>query len=231
MIYSYMVTRNESDRYLAESLLDLVELTDGVLVYDDQSDDDTPEMALDCGAYVWTRPDHCATFVQDESEFREAAWRAMVEVFNPNESDWILTLDADELLYPYGRSGLDMVIKEAKEDGFGGIKMKVREIWDDEQNLERVDGFWGAIDALRLVQYNPGGKFSSKKQGGGSVPLIPGPVIPGPVTETSRLEIHHFGYARQQDREAKYARYSQTKGHNPVHIESILQPPTLRAVA
>jgi hypothetical protein len=41
------------------------------------------------------------------------------------------------------------------------------------------------------------------------------------------LAIMHFGYARHEDRIAKHARYSTTRGHNPRHIASILTTPQL----
>lgn len=224
-IFSYLVTKNEADRYLVEGVQDLLEMTDGLLVYDDQSDDDTPNIAIDFGAAMWSRPNDVPPFSEDESAFRQAAWAAMEKVFQPEDGDWILTLDADEALFPYGRSGLEWAIAEALSADCDAIAMRVREVWEDtEFNLERVDGFWGSIVAVRLVAYHPNGAWSPKKEGGGSVPLYFN------ICPTKKIEIHHYGYARQADREAKYARYSEGKGHNRRHIQSILQTPELRPI-
>jgi hypothetical protein len=42
----------------------------------------------------------------------------------------------------------------------------------------------------------------------------------------------HYGYAREEDRQAKYDRYTSVlnNGHSSAHIQSILQLPTLEPV-
>lgn len=231
-VFSYMVTRNEAERYLAETVSDLVELTDGCLVYDDCSDDDTMEIARDFGALPIKRHAGIPSFLEDESAFRQAAWRSMEEIFRPEPGDWILTLDADEIVFPYGRSGLDMVIAEAISNQGTGVIMRVREMWNPDMTHERIDGFWGSITALRLVAWRPDGQFLPNTQGGGSVPFYDVDTRTLRAWQkTNKLEIHHFGYARQEDREAKYARYSQHPGHNKRHIASILQDGILKEVA
>lgn len=74
MIYSYMVTRNESSRYLDACLSWNLPHIDGLAVYDDHSTDDTVELARQHGAKATIRSDDVPSFMEHEGQFRQAAW-------------------------------------------------------------------------------------------------------------------------------------------------------------
>ena len=216
-IFSYIVTKNEAGRYLEDTLSSLREQVDGICVFDDRSDDNTVEILKNLRIphmiNSWGRP-----FLDDESAFRERAWRFMEDLFEPLPGDWILTLDADEALRE--KRSLQEVCVQAHVTGQDALWMHVHELWSPTEI--RTDGYWGTIRALRLAAWKANGKFAPKKMGGGSLPDY----IQN-AGETSDLDILHYGYVRQEDREAKHARYSGTSGHSSRHISSILQSPTL----
>lgn len=225
-LYSYLVTHNEAERYLGQTIRHLMDYVDGLLVYDDRSNDTAAFgffKGLFGGEYA-TRPETVPSFLENESQFREAAWQQMEETFHPREGDWIITLDADEELFPTYRHHIESVIDSISHAV--GIRIPVKEIWqrDDTGLYARVDGFWEDISALRLVEYKPGGTFTDKKMGGGSVPSY----ATENVTFRPELEIRHYGYTEQADRDARYKRYMTHPGHNQTHIASIITPPTLQ---
>lgn len=221
-LYAYMVTYNEADRYLEGALKSLSDLVDGLLVYDDRSTDDSVNIARQYADVVTVRGLNTPGFLDDEAAFRQQAWDALNTSFRLSETDWILTLDADEFLYPEERERIDTVI--TSDVTYDGIWMKVREVFAfTDQPMVRVDGFWNDIHALRLVRWSPHATFAPRKMGSGSVPVLNN----GFYVSTNELEIIHYGYLHPSDREEKYQRYRGRPGHNPKHINSILLEPAL----
>jgi len=230
-ILLYMVTRNESDRYLESTLDNARSWADRIVVYDDQSTDATQDIVSGISGIDWfLRPDSVPSFLEDESAFREAAWRSLEIACEPVPGDWVVSLDADELLLlPETEKGIDRTLRSVCEDAekihSNGIWCHVHEIWGrtpDNQPQIRVDGEWGKIKALRVVAWEPNGDFQSKKMGGGSVPSYV-----TQVTYTNQFEIAHLGYYSEKDRQLKYERYQGRSGHGARHIQSIILPPKL----
>lgn len=226
-ILGHMVIKNELDRYLRESLAALCETCDAVMVYDDGSDDGTTEYLWELtgrhGLWHDRRAEGRPSFAEDESQFRQDGWRLMGRSLNADETDWVLSLDADELLVGGDVRGLLEAFAEQHPDDIASFP--VREIFDvrDGRCFMRTDGYWGSIRANRFVRYQAAATFDPRLEGGGSLPSLP-------KTRTcpaDGLEILHFGYARAADREAKYARYAAGRGHNRSHVQSILRRPTL----
>lgn len=242
-IFSYMVTHNEASRYLRGTIDAVMAWADGLFVYDDRSTDETVGVVLDHGGVDFqVRPRREPSFMEDESAFRENAWRCMEEALKPEEGDWILTLDADEKLLYESRDDLLDACDLAEKTGYDSIRCRVHECWGVDggptndhfwdsmrtgvlySNMPvRMDGYWGHITAVRACQYKPGGSFKTAAMGGGSVPDYVQRICPDIVA----FEIAHLGYLRQADREKKYARYKDRPGHNKTHIESILARPKL----
>lgn len=227
-IIGHMVTRNELARYLPATLRWLQEITDTQYIYDDLSDDGTFEHLLHVNVPAGRRNIEDRSFVQDESAFRAHAWQMMEERHSLNVNDWILCVDADEMVTATDPADTREVLTEVIERHMdaGAVTLPVNEVFgfdDDHTPLLRTDGYWGQIQACRLVRWRTARHFPSRAQGGGSVPAD--------WAQRSQFDhdlfIVHLGYARESDRYAKHARYSTTTGHNPRHVASILEPPTL----
>lgn len=227
-----MITRNELGRYLDDTVTWLAELTDGrTFVYDDRSDDGTPEHIRELGIPTQIRSNWIPSFLNDESRFRETAWRALEAAFEPTVDDWILTIDADEFLVDRSLHGNHDTVREALQraisTGDTAVTFTVAEVFGHDQNgepLVRIDGYWGHIQACRLVRWRPGARFHPRVEGGGSVPSN----WPKPRITNGELAILHYGYADEADRVAKHARYARGRGHNPAHVASILKPANTR---
>jgi hypothetical protein len=234
-LIGHMVVRNEVDRWLSTTLPWLADLCDGhVAVYDDQSTDGTVDYVESLGLPVARRPDAIESFRSNEGIFRWAAWTAMERALSPRLGDWILAVDADELLLtndPNGNRELVIArlydaIADAEANRARTATFEVAEVFgfdDRDWPLVRTDGYWGAITACRLAKWTVQGIFEPRKEGGGSLPSA----WPRATDTATHLQLLHLGYARGEDRHAKHQRYAAGHGHNPRHVASVLQPPTL----
>lgn len=228
-----MVVRNEAQRYLEVVLTALVPHVDEVHVYDDLSSDDTVAMALANGARVTRRPPLVPSWAMDEGGFRQGAWWAMEEEMRPCPGDWILAIDADEILI-VPNDGLTPAIAGAADQGACAVVVPIPEVFElvpaahhfrYALPMLRVDGFWKDLSAPRLVAYQEGGTFKRQRLACGPVPQY---AVKGPqLTDAHGVELLHLGYADPQDRRDKYQRYAGEPGHSSAHIDSILKTPWL----
>ena len=208
-----MVTKNEVGRYLENCLKSLKPHVDIIHIVDDQSEDQTKQIAEQYGATVHVRPDHIPSFIEHEAQFRSYAWSKIPAT----TGDWILCLDADEFLTGPIRSVAKDFIKTFKVKEVFGFK--------DQKPVVRMDGQWSQITATRLAPWTQQTEFPNRPMGCGSLPTE----LAVAATELiSEPQIIHMGYAREQDRNNKYDRYRNLTGHNPKHIASIVSEPTLR---
>lgn len=247
-LLAYMVARNEADRYLDACLSWARSFVDEIAFFDDNSTDQTVDVAAAHQVKVCSRGEASPSFLENESQFRSAAWEWLEDVLDPTADDWVLALDADEFLVCANgdlRSGVEGQVDLAESQGALSVRLPVPEVfevtvastrtWTDEfgghtasyltSPQVRVDGFWGKIAGTRLFRYQPHGQFSGRAMGSGAEPTY---VLKGKIHESSGVHLMHYGYAWPEDREAKYQRYSSLEhGHNNAHIQSILQRPTL----
>lgn len=227
-IHAMVVTKNEAGRYLEQMLRWTQTFTDGIYVYDDQSNDSTRDVAVANGIAVGERPDSVPSFLEDEGMFREAAWSWMESAAKPRDGDWVFVLDADEFFVAAAgeRLALEEEIRGVTEKGGDGIFFDIPEIFAvAEGNLyQRVDGYWGTITGHRLIRYRPYSYFSKK---GFASPAVPDAYIVGEYTRyaqswwKSGCHVLHLGYAHPDDVKAKFDRYKAMPGHNPRHVNSI----------
>lgn len=228
-----MVVKNELDRYLVPCIEHAQTFLDEIFVYDDRSSDETAEVAIDLGCRVVRRPDSRPSFINHEGKFRYSAWRAFEQIMKPQLGDWIFSFDADEFMVNDGQvpisKTLQVAVARAEKEGSIGIVLPFPEIFkiEDGEFYYRTDGQWGNIRGPRLFKYDLNATWSDKSMGCGSEPTY---VLKGKkTTRNYGLSVLHLGYAKDEDKQSKYDRYSSLgeHGHNNSHIESILKTPSL----
>lgn len=214
MLVAHLVVKDEADRYLSECLSALAPLVDRIHVFDDRSHDTTPHIANAAGADVHIRPHSCPSFLDHEGQFRQAAWESMGKL--PHHA-WVVCVDADEFF-----TGEIQPLCTGMNKAF-----RVREVFNvtNGKPQVRIDGYWDRVTALRLVPWTEHSEFPDLRLGCGSVPEIH---ASAGFAIVDRPEILHYGYARKEDRVAKYRRYTNFRGHNPRHVSSILRSGELR---
>lgn len=234
-VFVLMVTKEEAGRYLGQVLRSICPHVSGVLVYDDKSRDETPIVADKEGAVVVVRGDETPSFLEHEGQFRQAALCALVETFNLDEGDWVLVLDADELLvspFPL-KAALQAATLDAEANGARAVRIPIHTVWGGEhvgrtmhRPLIRTDGFWPTLNEPRLWQWFPDAQFLKKSMGCRNEPTY---VWQYPILESQfDVSLLHYGYAWPEDQIVRYERYSSLKdhGHNPSFINSIRTHPT-----
>lgn len=227
-VYGMMVTKNEEARWLSEVLAHSKKVVDRMFVFDDRSTDRTPEICAQHGAITVIRDPQEPSFTDNEGRFRQCAWNHFREQCQPDEDDWVFTLDADE--FPVSLAGTPGMaaraeIRKAIQQDAGSIVIDFKEIWNLDPLQYRMDGFWDTIRHPRLFAYRDQDEWNPKLLGGGSCPDY---VKDLPVAVSEDLVILHYGYARDEDKAAKWDRYSKLAGsHSNRHIQSIITKPIL----
>lgn len=227
-IFGLLCVRNETTRWLDETLRWNSQFLDEIFVYDDQSTDDTVALARLHGCAVVVRDDWDFPFLEDEGRFRQAGYEAFEMYSGVEKGDWVLALDADEFLVADDdeRDALEHLAAVASAGGSSATSFKVLEAFalEGATPLIRTDGFWDNIEALRFFEYHEGGRIPRRRLGCGSVPHN---VSPNGVASNAR--ILHYGYVRPEDRRVKHERYRSivNNGHSSKHIDSIITPAAL----
>lgn len=221
-----MLVRNEASRHLGRTLAcarDVISKDGFIVVTDDASDDNTVDLCESYGAIV--QGTDSPSYWLHEGRARQRNYDFMSQYCEPG--DWVLSLDGDETLNDPHQVLRE--VKKAQEAGKKAVGLKLLEFW--EPTMYRVDGFWLGTHATRLYEYQRGGVFADKDLGGGSEPMYVQKLAgEGKWLKTDDLELHHWGYVREEERAAKQERYLNRlggHGHNNAHILSITEPPSL----
>ncbi|MFP7495020.1 glycosyltransferase family 2 protein [Terribacillus saccharophilus] len=196
-----MIVKNESGRYLERSLHSSLPAVDQAVIIDDHSSDNTADICRQlCAQYdvplkLIENPD--ASF-SNETELRQQQWHETIAT-NP---DWILNLDADEVLDATFLTEKDRLLNQAGHDLYS---FRLYDFWDEAHYRE--DPHWQAHLFYRpfLLRYQPAFPYE----------WLNTPVHCGRFPENifqlpnsiSSICIKHFGWARQADRIRKYERY------------------------
>lgn len=214
-----MVGRNEADRYLEEVLEHTKSFVDLIVFTDDASDDRTFEIASRHAA-TYTMPE--PTFAKDEAALRQASWDNLSNY--AEDGDWILALDCDEKLYA-AKPNVDLT-PMLEQDQYNIINVTFFHMWNENQF--RLDKLWAPTPSTRLFRYREGGTFRDRKLACGAEPsYVAQEYRRTGFMQPSMLVMQHLGYARDDDKKAKYERYMHLDGgayHNIKHLESILDP-------
>lgn len=215
-----MLVKNEAGRHLEKVLSHAASYVDEVLIVDDGSTDDSVAV---CARVLRDVPH---TIVQlgdstfhDEHRLRRRQW----ELARSRCPDWILCLDADEQFEERMPQAIRALVDQ---DQYDAIAFRLYDFWDER--CFRDDPLWSAHRTFRpfLVRALPGigDEFRQSAQHCGRWPLDVGRLR----TATSELRLKHLGWARPEDRQAKYERYRlldpQARHGSAAQYESILEP-------
>jgi glycosyltransferase involved in cell wall biosynthesis len=193
-----MVRVKNEARWIAEVVNSLKNCCDRVLVWDDHSDDGTPDICEKLG---------CVVIDSDETTMDESRDKnSLLDWAMKDNPDWIIHIDGDEVLEPAAPAK----IEAAKRSGFDSICMKVIYLWDDP-NLYRTDGHWGRFKRPSMFRPRAGQRFATTSFGNnihcGNVPFG------GPFLD-SDIRLKHYGYLCAEDRQRKYEFYNRIDPNN-----------------
>ena len=217
-----MIVKNESDRFLERSLRSSLPAVNQAVIIDDHSTDDTKTICkqlceeFDVPLKLIENP---ASTFSNEVALRKQQWKETIAA----KPDWILNLDADEVLDSTFLTEKDQLLNQA---GLDLYSFRLYDFWDEEHYRE--DQYWQAHLFYRpfLLRYQPAFPYKWL-----DTPVhcgrFPGNIFQLP-NSLSATRIKHFGWARTEDRIRKYERYRQQDPQalygQKEQYESILDP-------
>jgi glycosyltransferase involved in cell wall biosynthesis len=218
MIYAQMVGKNESQRFLKPVLERLSTQVDKIIFTDDCSDDNTAEIA---SQYAEVFVSNQSMFATHEGQLRAGAW-ANLEKF-AKTGDWIIAIDCDEMLHHINDLDIKSVLSKSE---FDVVNVRFYHMWNETQY--RVDKLWAPNNSSRIFRFQEGAGFQDRVLACGSEPTYVSQLIQRKnFWVNSGLIMQHLGYIKDEDKRAKYERYSILDGgafHNINHINSIIDP-------
>lgn len=194
-----MVVRNEENRYLRRMLEFYRDIIDAAVIIDDASEDRTADICREVLEGVpltlFTLPE---SLFGNEYLLRKRAWNETART-NP---DWVLTLDADEIFEDSFAAQIEGIVRQKEHDA---IYFRLYDMWTETHYRE--DAYWKAHHFYQpfLVRYRPGLTYTWKE-----TPVHCGR-LPLDIRSFPYLchpaRLRHYGWAREEDRIAKYHRY------------------------
>ncbi len=198
MLIGTMLVRNEAGRWLRQVLEQMASVCDKIIVLDDHSTDNTPEICRDCGADV---------FYSDRSywgtnELRQRKFLWELATSEAKTGDWILCLDADETMPNIYL--LPPLLPIIKDIGCECAAFRLYDMWDEARY--RDDDLWSGHKRHWpfCVMYNADKEYEWQE-----TPLHCGRFPKNAYERMAQtgIAILHWGWSREEDRKAKYERY------------------------
>jgi glycosyltransferase involved in cell wall biosynthesis len=194
-----MVVKNEAGRFLRPVLESARKYITDAVIIDDASTDTTCEICEEVLKGLPLRIIHnTESKFSNEILLRKQQWEETIQT-NP---DWILILDADEIFEDKFAEEVSQMMWATDVDVY---KFRLYDFWDE--SCYRDDAFWRAhlYYAPFMIRYKPELTYRWKEtpQHCGRCPLT---IFTLPSRQ-SNLRLKHYGWAREEDRIAKYERY------------------------
>jgi Glycosyl transferase family 2 len=194
-----MVVHNEANRWLRDALRAHLPFLNEAVVIDDASTDETADVVqreLE-GLPLRLIRNRTSRFA-NEIELRQQQWEEAL-ASNP---DWILNLDADEILEPRASVVIPELVKQTDYAVFG---FALYDFWNSTHYRE--DDWWRAHAVPRpfLTRYTPDFRYrwNDTPQHCGRMPANVLELNSAAVD----LRVKHMGWSKPEERERKHARY------------------------
>lgn len=198
-----MLVKNEAGRYLERVLEQMAAVCDKVIVLDDGSEDETPELCQRYGAVVHEVEQKTpGVDGWNELRLRQRLWEIATEA--AGDGGWILSLDADETLEPGALSHIRRLLPIAEYNGADSLAFTLHDMWDEDRY--RDDELWNGHRRLWpfLVRYDASATYRWPDR------VIHCGRFPRPIEARvydSGYRVQHWGWSRPEDRRRKHDRY------------------------
>ena len=174
-------------------------LCDKLVVVDDFSTDGTDSICLEATKHVFRWAKY--TFEENESYLREFLFKECAKLCN--ENDWIVILDADEILL---NPNLLRNTLENLETSVKNLGLRLYDMWNDTQYRE--DQYWNAHKRYWNMCYRYTKTINytwnrSKLHCG----RLPNEIYNFNHAICNYVYIKHMGWSTEKDRKNKYYRY------------------------
>jgi len=197
VIAAYRV--KDGGELFAKSLANVSEFVDGIVVFDDNSTDNTSAVARACPKVLEVKRTSRTTF--DERMDRNDA----LELARMHGAEWILAIDSDELFGPEMTYARMQNLTHPVNPQYLSFGFYWYNFWNSLTHY-RTDGIWGQMRGSRLFKVLPNQRIVLGSTQGlhcGNIPYF----APTNVMQTC-IRIKHYGYVSPQQRLDKYKFYS-----------------------
>lgn len=180
-------------------------IVDGIVIYDDGSTDASYEYSLTQTPYVIRGGNNN---FRDEVRHRQIMLEKALEL----SPDFILWLDADEVLSAQAAKELQNVCRDCIKGNFDGVALKELNLWRSH-TWRRLDSLYDLGWFNRLWKVIPGMSFGEIKPGLHQ-DLFPSTVKN--VMRTDKISVIHYGFSDEINLSYKYLTYRSNgqKGYN-----------------
>jgi glycosyltransferase involved in cell wall biosynthesis len=124
-VIGMMLVKNEEKRWLTETLVNMREICNKIIVLDDCSDDNTVEICERLGCYVIKNNE--SLWSTDELKARKRLFNIVTNEF-AHDGDWLLCLDADEI-FVYDHLDYIKYIFHITTKQIDGIAFRLYDMW------------------------------------------------------------------------------------------------------
>lgn len=201
MILGLVRARNEA-RWIGRCIASLRLLCDAIIVMDDNSADDTAEIAHENNAHVLATP------FTDFNETRDKNWLydTAMQAFPGHQ--WVVMLDGDEELTANAATTIGRACDwGSRSESF---RLPIQYLWNREDQI-RVDGIYRNFTRPSIWRVMPGQRFVSPYPATG---LHCGNTPAGLACATLDAPVLHYGYIYREDRLRKLKYYNELDPNN-----------------
>lgn len=197
-IVAAILARNEAGRYLRDTIDSLHPLVDDILLLDDNSTDETPQLAKALGCQVRTRTG--PLMWGQESSARQELWQWGSEVCGDG---WLYIADADHVTKADPEAWKALCTSWT----VNAWAFPLYDLWDSPDTY-RSDGYWQAHHHPRPWLFKPSAVHGTWSERG--IHVGHAPVGNWIVGYPEGMAIHHLGWMKAEDRKVKHSRYQET---------------------
>lgn len=172
-------------------------------------------------------------FLKNETELRSLLWEEIRKIGTPKK-DWVLILDCDEIISDNLidlLNVLEMPDQNEMAEETEVIALRLKEIWDEDNNLYRIDGRWSPY-FHRLFRFFDE-QFTFVKKSGLHHPPIPDYATTSTRVQCLDIDIYHYSYSTlaKRERKEKYYLENNKDAGGRAHAKTINQSPKLKSIA
>lgn len=202
MIVAMLRVKNEA-RWIEEVLASLKPCCDALYLFDDHSEDDTAELAMNSGAVVINSPFEGI----DEARDKDYLLHEIANECKP-QTTWVLCIDGDEVLEPAGPEK----IKRLSRGNADAYQFRILYLWNDRYTV-RTDGVYGNFFRPSMFRLKPNQTFR-RTSANANLHCSSVPASLFGRAEVSDVSLLHLGYMDKTDRIRKYEWYRNLDPNN-----------------